>query len=437
MRRVLLRVVLTLFLACVVVLATIPYWVSAVGIPRELKVFPGMELSLDLEPPLRIKDADGVEVTGFFDTESLGSRVYRVSLFGWLPLTQLVVDVVPLVEVFPGGQSIGVLLNSEGLVISELGAVVDLDGKERSPAREAGLRPGDILLSIEGHPTRRPELVSQLINALAPEKRVLNLEVKRGDRVLTISVEPARTWQTNIFGQSSYQYLLGVLLEDPAAGVGTLSFFHPETGRFGALGHTITDSLGRPVQISQGTIVEASIDSIRYGSRGTPGEKVGFFHGEQDVLGIIDSNSNLGIYGKLVGSLARSSFDRPVPVAFAHQVRAGPAEMYTVVQGTTIEAFKVEIVKVINQTKPGEKGMVVEVTDERLLRETGGIIQGMSGSPIVQNGMLVGVITHVFVNNPTKGYASFAEWMVYEAGLGINEQIPAKPACSREVFLCA
>ncbi|HHT42492.1 MAG TPA: SpoIVB peptidase [Firmicutes bacterium] len=434
MRKILFRVVLTVMLACVLLLSTVPYWVSAVGIPSELKVFPGMELSLDLRPPLRIHSQDGLEVTGLLDTENLGSRVYRVSLFGWLPLTKVVVDVVPLVEVYPGGQSIGVLLSAEGLVISELGAVVDLEGRERYPARDAGIRPGDILLSIEGHPTRRPELVSQLVNSLAPEKRFLNLEVKRDDRILTLTVEPAKALQTSIFGQSSYQYLLGILLEDPAAGVGTLSFFDPKTGRFGALGHTITDSLGRPVTISKGTIVEAAINSIRYGSRGAPGEKIGFFHGEQNILGTIDSNSSLGIYGQLVGSLAKSAFTEPVPVAFAHQVRTGPAEMYTVLEGTNIERFSVEIVKVVNQTRPGEKGMVVEVTDERLLKETGGIIQGMSGSPLIQNGMLVGAITHVFVNNPTRGYASFAEWMIYEAGLGLTEEFPAKQSSSREVF---
>lgn len=434
MRKILFRVVLTVMLACVLLLSTVPYWVSAVGIPSELKVFPGMELSLDLRPPLRIHSQDGLEVTGLLDTENLGSRVYRVSLFGWLPLTKVVVDVVPLVEVYPGGQSIGVLLSAEGLVISELGAVVDLEGRERYPARDAGIRPGDILLSIEGHPTRRPELVSQLVNSLAPEKRFLNLEVKRDDRILTLTVEPAKALQTSIFGQSSYQYLLGILLEDPAAGVGTLSFFDPKTRRFGALGHTITDSLGRPVTISKGTIVEAAINSIRYGSRGAPGEKIGFFHGEQNILGTIDSNSSLGIYGQLVGSLAKSAFTEPVPVAFAHQVRTGPAEMYTVLEGTNIERFSVEIVKVVNQTRPGEKGMVVEVTDERLLKETGGIIQGMSGSPLIQNGMLVGAITHVFVNNPTRGYASFAEWMIYEAGLGLTEEFPAKQSSSREVF---
>lgn len=434
MRKIVLRVALTLLLACILLLSTVPYWVAAVGIPRELKVFPGMELAVDLKPPFSIHDQTGLEVTGLFDTEDLGTSIYRVSLFGWLPLTDLVVDVVPLVRVFPGGQSIGVLLSSEGLIISELGPVVDLDGVERYPARDGGVQPGDVLISIEGHPTRRPEQVSQLVNSLAAEKNVLRLVVQRNNRNMTLEVRPVKSKVSNVFGHSSTIYLLGILLEDPAAGVGTLSFFDQNTGRFGALGHTITDSRGQPVKIGKGTIVEASIDSIRYGNRGSPGEKVGFFHGEQDVLGTIDSNTNLGIFGHLNGSMVQSVFTEPIPVAFAHQVRVGPAEIYTVVEGTNIERFSVEIVKVVNQTRPGEKGMVIEVTDERLLGETGGIIQGMSGSPIIQNGLLVGAITHVFVNNPTRGYGSFAEWMVYEAGLGLNEEFPAKQTSSREVF---
>ncbi len=434
MRRVVLRVGLTIIFACLLALATVPYWVSAVGIPRELRVFPGMELSLDLKPPLRIQNQAGLEVTGFLDTDDLGSSVYRVNLFGWLPLTEVVVDVVPLIKVFPSGQSIGVLLSSEGLMIGQLGGVLDLDGEEHFPAREGGLQPGDILLSIEGNPLRRPEQVSQLVNALAEEKRHLALEVRRNNRILTFEVEPVKTRQANIFGQNSLTYLLGIYLEDPAAGVGTMSFYDQDSGRFGALGHTITNSLGRRLEITSGSIVEASIDSIRYGSKGSPGEKVGFFHGDQDVLGTIDSNTSYGIFGQLEGVIPQSAFSEPVPVAFAHQVRLGPAEIYTVISGNQIERFSVEIVKVVNQTRPAEKGMVIEVTDERLLRETGGIIQGMSGSPILQNGMLVGAITHVFVNNPTKGYGSFAEWMVYEAGLGQGIEIPAKQSSSREGF---
>ncbi|MCK9525810.1 MAG: SpoIVB peptidase [Limnochordia bacterium] len=430
MKKVVLRLGLTLILACLLALATVPYWVSAVGIPSELKVFPGMELQLDLNPPFRIQDQTGLEVTGLFDTENLGTSVYRVNLFGWLPLTEVVVDVVPLVRVFPGGQSIGVLLSSDGLMIADLGVVLDATGVERFPARDAGIKPGDVLLSIEGHPLRRPEQVSQLINALAEEKKVLELVVRRNDHTLRLEIEPVLSGP---LGQQMATYLLGIYLEDPAAGVGTMSFYDRESGRFGALGHTVTDSRGRPLTIAKGSIVEATIDGIRYGSRGTPGEKVGFFHGEQDAMGIIDSNTSFGIFGSLA-ELPQSAFAEPVPVAFAHQVRLGPAEIYTVLQGNRIERFAVEIIKVVNQTRPGEKGMIVEVTDERLLRETGGIIQGMSGSPILQNGMLVGAITHVFVNNPTKGYGSFAEWMVYEAGLGQVQEIPAKQSVSREGF---
>ena len=431
MRKIVLRVGLTLILACLLALATVPYWVAAVGIPRELKVFPGMELSLDLKPPFTVHDQSGLKVTGLFDTENLGTSIYRVNLFGWLPLTEVVVDVVPLVRVIPGGHSIGVLLSSEGLVVADLGAVIGVDGVERFPARDGGIQPGDILLSIEGHSLRRPEQVSQLVNSLAKEKRVLELVIRRNNRQLTVEVEPAAS---RVFGQQEPTYLLGIFLEDPSAGVGTMSFYDEETGRFGALGHTITDSRGRPLKIESGSIVEAAIDGIRYGSRGSPGEKVGFFHGDQDVLGTIVSNTSFGIFGRLERALPESEFAEPVPVAFAHQVRLGPAEIYTVLHGNRVERFSVEIIKVTNQTKPGEKGMVIEVTDERLLRETGGIVQGMSGSPIMQNGMLVGAVTHVFVNNPTKGYGSFAEWMVYEAGLGKVQEIPAKQSFSREGF---
>jgi len=429
-RKVLLRLGLTLFFVAFLILATAPYWVSAVGIPSELRVFPGMELGLDLKPPLRVLDQAGLEVHGFFDTENLGTSVYRVNLFGWLPLTEVIVDVVPLVRVFPGGQSIGVLLSADGLMIADLGGVTDMDGVERFPARDAGVQPGDVLLSVEGHPLRRPEQVSQLINSLAQHKRVLELVVRRSDRTLTLEIEPVLS---RPLGQQAASYRIGVYLEDPAAGVGTMSFYDSDTGRFGALGHTVTDSRGRPLTISKGSIVEATIDGIRYGSRGSPGEKVGFFHGEQDVIGIIDSNTSFGIFGRLE-EIPRSAFAEPVPVAFAHQVKLGPAEIYTVLQGNQIERFSVEIVKVVNQTRPGEKGLVIEVTDERLLRETGGIVQGMSGSPILQNGMLVGAVTHVFVNNPTKGYGSFAEWMVYEAGLGQVNEIPAKQSVSWEGF---
>ncbi len=433
MRRVVFRVIMAVVLCFFLTAATAPYWLSLSGVPRNLRVFPGMDLSLKLRAPLRVFDAAGRRVE-FFNTSDLGSTTYQVSLFPWLPLAEVVVDVVPLIRLYPGGQSIGVLLSSDGLIVNQVGGVLGLDGVERFPAKEGGIQPGDILLSIEGHKLRRPEQVSEIINSYGEKKKSLQVVVKRQNRTFTCSIKPVKAKRADVYGRQSVHYLLGVYLEDPAAGVGTMSFYDEKTGRFGALGHTITDSLGRPIRIVGGSIVEATIDSVRLGLRGSPGEKLGFFQGEQDVLGSIDANTAFGIYGQLAAIPDHSCFQEPLPVAFAHQVKEGPALIYTVLQGRRVESFSVEIIKVVNQTKPSDKGIIIQVTDERLLGETGGIVQGMSGSPIVQNGMLVGAVTHVFVNDPTKGYGSFAEWMVYEAG--IAEELPANNHLRGKVFFC-
>ncbi|NLJ80366.1 MAG: hypothetical protein GX335_05015, partial [Firmicutes bacterium] len=315
MKKILPRVGLVALLCLLLIVSAIPFLIYWSGVPRQLKVFPGMELSLELRPPLRLYDADGREVKGPFNTDQLGASTYQVSLFGWLNLSRVVVDVVPLIRVYPGGQSIGVLLSTEGLIVNQVGGVVGLDGKEHFPAKDGGILPGDVMLSVEGYKLRRPEQVSQLINLLAEQKNVLKIQVRRGTRTFICEVQPVKSRQTDLLGGDSYTYLLGIFLEDPAAGVGTMSFYDQYSGRFGALGHTITDSLGRPIRIAGGSIVEANIDSVRQGSKGSPGEKLGFFHGEQDVLGSIDSNSPFGIFGQLTQIPLNSNFPEPLPVA--------------------------------------------------------------------------------------------------------------------------
>lgn len=413
-----------------------PLWVSWAGIPSEIRVFPGTELLLNIQLPFRLFDEAGSDVTGetgqfSFQAQELGTRKYQVSLFGILPVSELVVDVVPLVRVIPGGQSIGVLLTTHGLRVRDVIGVRGMDGREYYPARDAGIQPGDIIVSIDGQDIHRPEQVSYVVNAAAEQKGELTVVIRRNQRLLTRKVRPIRA-RRDLYGQPAEMYLLGILLEDPAAGVGTLSFYDPQTGRFGALGHPITDVSGREMNIEGGSIVEASIDSIRHGTRGSPGEKLGFFHGEQDLLGSIEYNSRFGIFGTLAFVPEHPYFSEPIPVAFSHQVREGPAEIYTVISGNRVERFAVEVVKVMNQSRPSDKGLVIQVRDPRLLQMTGGIVQGMSGSPIVQNGMLIGAVTHVFVNDPTRGYGSFAEWMIYEAGLASD--LPAKSSGAGRFF---
>lgn len=422
MRRVFFAVAIFVLLSITFLAVGAPLWVNWAGIPSEVRVFPGTELSLKIQLPFRLFDETGADVTGkagefFFQTDEVGTTKYQVSLFGILPISEMVVDVVPLVRVFPGGQSIGVLVSSHGLRVKEVIAVQGMDGRDYFPARDAGILPGDILISIEGQDIHRPEQVSHLVNAAAESRQELTVVVRRNQRVMTRQIRPVKSRRTDVFGNASEVYLLGIILEDPAAGVGTLTFYDPQTRKYGALGHAITDVSGRQLLIDSGSIVEATIDSIRYGLRGSPGEKLGFFHGEQDLLGSIEFNSDFGIFGTLASLPAHPYFSEPIPVAFSHQVRVGPAEIYTVISGNRVERFAVEVLKVVNQKTPSDKGMVIQVTDQRLLNQTGGIVQGMSGSPIVQDGMLIGAVTHVFVNDPTRGYGSFAEWMIYEAGL--------------------
>ena len=419
-------------LILLVFFALSPTFASWAGIPSQIRVFPGSEYSLYIHLPFRLTDKNGADVTGpkrLFSliSDEIGSHEFQVKLFGIFPVKEMIVDVVPQVQVYPGGHSIGVLLNEQGLMVSQVVSVRGIDGREYKPAIEAGIKEGDILLSIAGHSVRKPEQVSAIVNMVAEPGKPVEIIIERAGRQMKFDITPILSLREDIYENRYQAYMLGLIIEDPAAGVGTLSFYDPATGRYGALGHTITDSNGRDLQINNGTIVEASIDSIKQGYRGVPGEKLGTFQNESDILGNVDKNTTFGIYGILNRIPKHPFFKEPIPVALAHQVKTGPAEIYTVIQGNRIEKFEIEIIKVANQRAPSDKGLVIEVVDKRLLNTTGGIVQGMSGSPIVQNGMLVGAVTHVFVNDPTRGYGNLIEWMVYEAGLtseaALNESL--------------
>ncbi|MFB5066277.1 MAG: SpoIVB peptidase [Candidatus Wallacebacter cryptica] len=399
-----------------------PVLASWAGIPGEIRLFQGTEFSLTAHLPFRFIDGDGLDVTGpkgefFLRADQVGKQYFQVRLFGFIPIREMVVDVVPEVEVFPGGHSIGVLVKPIGLVISRIVPVRGLNGREYYPAAEAGLEPGDLIISIGGRKVTSPEQVGQIVNELAPQDSQLPLVVQRHDVQLETVITPVLSMQEDISGNPRQVYLLGVFLEDPASGVGTLTFFDKNTGKYGALGHTITDSLGRSLEITDGSIVSASIESIKQGFKGLPGEKLGVFI-DQAVMGSIDKNSKFGIFGRLSEQLENPYFNNPIPIALNHEVKVGPAKIYTVVNRDEIQEFDIEITRVYHQSKPDDKGMVIRVVDPELLQKTGGIIQGMSGSPIVQDGKLVGAITHVFVNDPRMGYGGFIEWMIYESGIG-------------------
>ena len=199
-----------------------------------------------------------------------------------------------------------------------------------------------------------------------------------------------------------------------------MTFIHPESMKYGALGHVISDNdTKKPIQVEDGQIVRSTVTSIERGSNGDPGEKLARFSPDHEVIGNITTNSPFGIFGKLNTEMKNGIMDEALPIAPSHQAKERPAKILTGMDQDKVEAFDIEIVSTVPQKFPATKGMVVKITDKRLLEKTGGIVQGMSGSPIVQDGRLVGAVTHVFVNDPTSGYGVHIEWMLHEAGINI------------------
>ncbi|MGD0152142.1 MAG: SpoIVB peptidase [Thermacetogeniaceae bacterium] len=338
-------------------------------------------------------------------------------LFGILPLKRVTLQVVPPVQVMMGGQSIGVFLHTEGVFVAGFSDITSTDGKTSCPARQAGIVAGDVILSIQGVKIQGDAEVSLLIDQFARRQDTISLQVKHRETVKGYQIKP-------VFCRETKRYRIGLFVRDGAAGVGTLTFFDPVTKKYGALGHVITNSeTSELLDLKDGKIVGAAVEGIQKGQRGKIGEKIGLFLNDQKTSGNIDKNTTYGIYGVLQNNLINQLYPKPVPVAVGGQIKEGPAQMLTVLNGENVEAFNVEIQTVFPQPRPDGKSFIVRVVDPRILNRAGGIIQGMSGSPIIQNGKLIGAVTHVFINDPTLGYGIAAELMLDEAGLFPGKQL--------------
>ncbi|MFD2371881.1 SpoIVB peptidase [Brevibacillus sp. GCM10020057] len=338
-----------------------------------------------------------------------------------IPLTAVKVDVLPDLRLYPGGQSIGVKLQTAGVLV--VGHHLVDDGKKKySPGEQSGVHVGDMIVKMNDLYINDMNDVKKLINEAGKNNHPVQLLVVRGKEKLTLTLHPAKDKRDN-------EYRMGLYIRDSAAGVGTLTFYDPKSKAFGALGHVISDvDTGQAIVVGDGQIVQASVTSIEKGQSGNPGEKFARFYNESEVLGSITKNTPFGIFGKMKEEPKRSFYDEPLPVALAEQVEEGPAKILTVVNGQKVEEFDIEIANVIKQHFPATKGMIIKVTDKRLLEKTGGIVQGMSGSPIIQKGKIVGAVTHVFVNDPTSGYGCYIEWMLQDAGINLRSSEPQTQA---------
>ena len=367
------------------------------ALPEEICLEPGQTLQLPRfawVEPLRGRGSRNVA-----STRAVGSYQVTLALGGWLPVRTIRAVVTERPTVTVCGTPFGVKMFSEGALVVGFSDVNTAAGPE-NPAKAAGLRLGDRVIRIGSTATEDNDAVKQALEA-AQGSAVEVVYVRSG--------EQRQTSLTPVWDASFAQWRAGMWVRDSSAGVGTLTFADEELGVFAGLGHPISDSdTGESVALRSGEIVPCEITGCSVGTAGSPGELKGHFLSAH-AIGTIRINGENGVYGT-----TRTHFPGQLrEVAFAQEVATGPAEIWATTEGGTPRTYRIQIERV-SDADP-RRNLVIRVTDPTLLSSTGGIVQGMSGSPILQNGRLVGAVTHVLVNDPTRGYGIFAQTMLEQA----------------------
>ena len=297
----------------------------------------------------------------------------------------------------PGGQAFGVKFYTDGVMVVDMTAFETADGM-RNPAYEAGIRTKDIIISVNGEKITTNRDISNIVSACNG-----NTVVKRNDTTFTVNVLPQKS-----AAQDSYK--VGLWVRDSTAGIGTITYFNPQTGHFAGLGHGISDvDTGVLMPLAVGDVIGANISSVIKGQKGAPGQLEGSFN-EFVQYGSLIQNTSQGVFGKTNDKNLLSQ--QAIPIASNDEVQVGEVTIRCTTNGSEISEYKAMIESINKSSTSQGKNMVIKITDEALLEKTGGIVQGMSGSPIIQNGKLVGAVTHVLINDPTMGYGIFIENML-------------------------
>ncbi len=325
----------------------------------------------------------------------------QCSLLGVIPIKEMQVEVVEREKLLPGGEPVGIYMKTEGVLIVGTGEVCDINGMKQEPGGQI-VQSGDYILEVNHVPVTEKEEVTEQINKAAGGE--VQLTVFRNGEEIELLVPVVQT------GLSEYK--AGIWVRDDTQGIGTLTY-QREDGSFGALGHGISDiDTSTLLSLQYGRLYQTDIRSVIKGEHGVPGELAGIIRYNQDeIIGTISKNTGIGIFGTLDQNWKPYDGARAIEVGYKQEIETGPAVIRSAVSGEAKD-YEIEIEKINMNSSDANKSMVIRVTDPELLALTGGIVQGMSGSPIIQNGKLVGAVTHVFVNNPTRGYGIFIENML-------------------------
>ncbi|MEG2958662.1 MAG: SpoIVB peptidase [Oscillospiraceae bacterium] len=310
----------------------------------------------------------------------------------------------PARTVIPMGRTVGIKLFSDGVLVVGLSEIPTGDGS-CAPAKDCGLKEGDIITHMNRSEVDTIEEVQSLLKKQGGQP--MSVRAMRGDKTMQVTIKPAKA--------ADGSYKLGAWIRDSMAGIGTMTFYDPASGLFGALGHGISDvDTGKLMPLQSGGIMHSTVTDVKRGASGAPGELHGAFRVQTD-LGSLYANTDSGVFGTLKNS-SDFQLGAAIPIAQRREVSLGHATILSNIQGETVAEYDVELTKIFPNSKSDTRDLMIRVTDPRLLEATGGIVQGMSGSPILQNGRLVGAVTHVLVNDPTAGYGILVCDMLERAG---------------------
>ena len=399
------KMILLIFLLIIYV-----YVLVIINIPDEITIFEGENLSLKTIFGIALHSEDEVlEVSsnsGEKTINKIGNETLSVSLFDKLFIKSVDVSVLPRTTVIPVGNIAGVKLYTNGVLVVGMSEIEGEDSKTYKPYENTGIEEGDTIVKINDNLISSTDDLIEKVNMSKGEK--VEIEYIHDEETKECSITPVKT--------SEEEYKLGLWVRDSAAGVGTVTFYEPSTQSFGALGHGITDiDTGDLLNIASGEFVTAQVLNIKKGENGNPGKIQGTVE-EQETIGDITKNTEFGIYGK-IQDLSSLNIDtsKEMEVAMREEIELGKATILCSLDNQTVKEYEIEITKIYKDNHYNNKSMEIKVTDEELIEKTGGIIQGMSGSPIIQNGKFIGAVTHVLVNSSTEGYAIFGDLMLKQS----------------------
>jgi stage IV sporulation protein B len=391
---------------CLVFTAALP----AFFIPDEIVLPEGQKGAYTLQNPFYITASadrnsvislDGVMI----DANEAGSAELNLSFLGLIPYKTAKVNVLANRTLVACGDTVGVRLFVDGIIVAGVSEIITNSNARVSPGKAAGLKPGDIIVSVDGEDEVDVEMLADRIEMACDAG--LTLQVLRDGKVFDTVITP-------VIAADGLMPKLGLWVRDNTAGIGTLTFYDQQSRRFGALGHGITDiDTGVLIPLKSGSITPSDIVGIKKGKTGAPGELRGTFEENSIVIGEVEKNTAHGLYGSIKPDMLINA-GVLCQAGARSQIETGAAKILSNINGEDSRQYDIEIIKVSRQNMNGSKSMVLKIVDEELLNSTGGIVQGMSGSPIIQNGLLIGAVTHVFVNDPTRGYGIFIDVMLRE-----------------------